>query len=70
MIERLYENGDLNERRGKRYSNDCDFAIPYPYYKTESGAIQSGNMPWDYKNSAKGYLAGSLISLVLGASIF
>ena len=34
LVERLYEVGDLNERRGKRYSNDCDHALDYPYYKT------------------------------------
>lgn len=70
VIERLYETGDVNERRAKRYSNDCDFSLTYPYYKTEAGALQSDTMPWDYKNRSKNYLAASLISLIVGASVF
>lgn len=70
VVERLFETGDLNERRGKRYSQDCDFALDYPYYKTESGALQSGTMPWDYKNRAKNFLGAGLVSLIVGASVF
>lgn len=70
VVERLYETGDLNERRGKRYSIDCDFALDHPYYKTEAGALQTGAMPWDYKNRAKNFLGVSLVSLIVGASVF
>ena len=34
VVERLCQIGDYNERRGKLYSNDCDFAEDYPYCKT------------------------------------
>lgn len=70
VVERLHETGDLNERLGKRYSNDADFALTYPYVKTETGAITSGKMPWNFKNESKAYLATSLISLIVGASVF
>ena len=70
VVERLYEVGDLDERRAKRYSNDCDFALTYPYYKTEAGAIQSGPTPWEFKNKSKAYFATGLISFVVGASVF
>lgn len=70
VVEHLCEIGDLNERRGKRYSHDCDAALDYPYYKTESGALQLPNMPWDYKNKSKLYFATSIASLIVGASVF
>lgn len=70
LIERLHENGDLNERRGQRYNNDASFTDDYPYYKTEAGALQLPEMPWDLKNSAKNYLVASVATFVVGASVF
>ena len=70
MVERLHQVGDLNERRGKLYAMDCDFAEDYPYAKTEVGALQLRNMPWDLKSSAVNYFGLSCLSFVMGASIF
>jgi len=70
VVERLYETGDLNERRGKRYSHDADGALDYPYYKTEAGALQLPTMPWEHKNRAKALFASSIISFIVGASVF
>lgn len=70
VVERLHEVGEINERRGKRYSNDCDFAEDYPYAKTESGALQLREMPWDLKQSSMNYFAISVGTFIMGASIF
>ena len=70
IVERLCEVGDVNERRGKLYSNDADFADDYPYYKTEAGALQLPQMPWDYKNSARNYGLFGVASFIVGASLF
>lgn len=70
VVERLCETGDLNERRGKRYSHDADGALDYPYYKTEAGALQLPIMPWDYQNRAKKILLAGVMSFIVGASVF
>ena len=61
--------GVLNERSGKRYANDMDFAEDYPWAKTEAGALQLGKMPWDYTNTSKTYFATSLAAFIVGASV-
>ena len=61
---------NLDERRSERRALDCCATVNYPYAKTETGALQLPKMPWQYKNESKNYFFGSLISLVLGASIF
>ena len=45
-------------------------SVDYPFYKTYSGALQLDKMPWDYKNDARNYLIGSVVSAIIGASIF
>ena len=70
LVERLYQVGEVNERRGKRYSNDCDFADPYPYYKTEAGALQLPQMPWDLQNQAKAFFGISVATFIMGAGVF
>lgn len=70
VIEELNENGDLNERRGKRYANDMDYKQIYPWAKTEAGALQLHKMPWDYRNDAKYYFITSIASFIVGASVF
>lgn len=70
LIEQLHQTGDLNERRGQRYSNDALWTEDYPFAKTESGALQLPQMPWDFKNKAKTYFVTSIASFVVGASVF
>ena len=70
VVERLHEIGDINERRRQHYSCDASFTEEYPYAKTEAGALQQKNMPWDYKNNAKMYFASSVASFIVGASVF
>ena len=62
--------GELSERNAKRRACDMDHTAVYPWAKTESGALQLAKMPWDYKNDAKVYLATSIASLIVGASVF
>jgi len=44
--------------------------VDYPYYKTEAGALQLAVNPWDYKNKSVYYFGGSLVSFIVGASLF
>ena len=43
---------------------------PYPWAKTEAGALQLGKMPWDHRNDAQHYFMTSLFGILVGASIF
>ena len=70
VIERLVETGIYDERSSARRGTDCHFTEPYPWAKTESGALQLDKMPWDHRNDAKHYLIGSLFGFMVGASIF
>lgn len=70
VLERLHETGIYDERSSVRYGVDSHCTEPYPWAKTEAGALQLYKMPWDYKNDAKHYLAASLFSFLVGASIF
>ena len=70
VVEQLHQLGVLDERRSERRAIDCCATENYPYAKTETGAIQLPKMPWQYRNDSKHYFWGSLVSLVLGASIF
>jgi hypothetical protein len=38
--------------------------------KTEAGALQLPSMPWELRNRAKNYLGVSVISFIVGASLF
>lgn len=70
MVEAVSPIGELNERRSQHYSCDATHTIDYPYPKTEVGILQLPKMPWDYQNSARNYLATSVVSFIVGASIF
>ena len=70
IIERLAETGNYDERSPSRRGHDAQFSIPYPFAKTESGALQLDKMPWDHRNDAKEYLAASVVGFLVGASIF
>jgi hypothetical protein len=70
VVESLAPNGKLDERTGKHYSMDCESSFFYPVAKTESGALQLPSMPWDLKNRAKVSLGMSVVSFIVGASLF
>lgn len=70
VVERLYEEGPLDERSPKRRNNTGQFSEDYPWYKNYSGALQLAKMPWDYTNDARNYLIGSVLTAIVGASIF
>jgi hypothetical protein len=59
-----------DERSPLRRNVDAAFTAPFPYAKTEAGALQLKKMPWDLRNEARHYLLGSLFSFLVGASIF
>jgi hypothetical protein len=69
LVERLHEHGPIDERFPSRRTNDCMFSSEYPYFKTYAGALQLAKMPWDYKNDARNFMIGSVVSAILGASI-
>ena len=50
VIERLAENGNLDERNPSRRGCDAQLSEPYPWAKTEAGALQLDKMPWDLRN--------------------
>jgi len=70
VLEQLHETGDYNERSSVRFDVDAASTAEYPWAKTEAGALQLYKMPWDYKNESKQYLAASIFSFLVGASIF
>ena len=70
VIERLAETGIIDERSSQRRGVDASFTEPYPWAKTEAGALQLDKMPWDYRNEASKYFVGSLFSFLVGASVF
>ena len=70
VVERLHETGRLDERHPQRYNIDADQSVDYPYYKTESGALQLPVNPWDYRNKSLWYLGTSVATFIVGASIF
>lgn len=70
VLEQLHETGNYDERDSVRYGVSSQFTEEYPWAKTESGALQLYKMPWQYKNESKHYLAASLFSFIVGASIF
>jgi hypothetical protein len=70
VIERLAETGIVDERSSHRRGTDAHFTEPYPWAKTEAGALQLDKMPWDHKNDAQRYFFGSLFGFLVGASIF
>ena len=70
VLERLAEIGIYDERFPQRRGCDAQFSEPYPWARTEPGALQLDKMPWDLRNDAKHYLIGSLFGFVVGASIF
>jgi hypothetical protein len=70
VIERLSETGLLDERNSCRRDVDAAFTEPYPWPKNESGALQLDKMPWHHKNDATHYFFGSVITFIVGASIF
>lgn len=70
VLERLAETGVYDERSSQRRGCDAQFSEPYPWARTEAGALQLDKMPWDLRNEAGHYLLGSLFGFVVGASIF
>ena len=70
VVERLAETGTFDERSSIRRENDSHFSVPYPWAKTESGALQLDRMPWDCRNDATHYFAASVFGFFVGASIF
>ena len=70
VLEQLHETGNYDERNSVRFGVDAASTAEYPWAKTEAGALQLYKMPWDYKNEAKHYLAASVFSFLVGASIF
>ena len=70
VVERLAETGNYDERSSERRGTDAQFSEPYPWAKTEAGALQLDKMPWDHRNDAKEYLLGSAFGFLVGASIF
>ncbi len=69
VVERLAEEGPLDERNLQRRNNDSQFSVRYPFFKNYAGALQLAKMPWDYKNDARNYFIGSVLSAIVGASI-
>lgn len=70
VIERLVETGNYDERSSTRRGVDASFTEPYPWAKTEAGALQLKKMPWDLRNDARDYFIGSIATFLVGASIF
>ena len=70
IIERLAETGNFDERSSQRRGTDSSFTEPYPWAKTEAGALQLDKMPWEHRNDAKEYLLGSVVGFLVGASVF
>ena len=70
ILERLYPTGVYDERSSQRYGTNATFDEPFPWFKTEAGALQLEKMPWDLTYDAKCYFATSLASFLVGASIF
>jgi hypothetical protein len=70
VIECLTETGVYDERSPSRRGTDAQFTVPYPWPKTEAGALQLDKMPWDYRNEATHYFVGSVLGFLVGASIF
>lgn len=70
VVERLAENGIYDERSPVRRGVDAHFTEPYPWAKTEAGALQLDKMPWHHRNDARNYLLASVFSFLVGASIF
>ena len=70
ILERLSPTGVYDERNAQRYGTNMTFDEPYPWCKTESGALQLEKMPWDLTHDAKCYFAASVASFLVGASIF
>lgn len=70
VIESLEETGNYDERSSHRRGTDASFTTPYPWAKTEAGALQLDKMPWDHRNDAQTYLVCSGLGFLLGASVF
>lgn len=70
VIERLAETGVYDERSSQRRGVDASFTEPYPWAKTEAGALQLKKMPWDLRNDARDYFFLSVATFLVGASIF
>jgi cytochrome oxidase assembly protein ShyY1 len=70
VLEQLHETGNFDERSSVRFGVDAHFTEQYPWAKTESGALQLATMPWEFRNDSKHYLAASIFSFIVGASVF
>lgn len=60
----------MDERHYERRGVDAAFSEPYPWAKTEAGALQLDKMPWNHRNDSRHYFLLSAFTFLIGASIF